>query len=61
MSFIITGSGKRTAESNDGAVSDAPHLIITYSVSSSAGYFGSNDATHIGFIVPVISVIPCHF
>lgn len=36
MSFIITGSGKRTAESYNGSSSRAPELVVTYTVANSS-------------------------
>ncbi|WP_299524881.1 fibronectin type III domain-containing protein [Winogradskyella sp.] len=41
MSFIITGSGSRAAESNNGSQSDAPRLLVSYTLSDSCPVYGT--------------------
>lgn len=45
ISFIITGTGERTAESYDGGSSESPELIVYYStpVSATFNILGTND------------------
>ena len=57
MVMIVTGTGKRTAEAYEGSASQAPQLIVTYTMPLARGVVTEDATPIVAPLAPAVSVV----